>query len=272
MSGKKKKYNCRFPPARIKKIMQADEEVGKVAAVVPLIISRALELFVEALLTESSKITIARSARTLTPPHLKACISSNSQFSFLKDFVSTIPDIPATIDDEQSDGNSSGAALLSSSSAAPTTVGGTGTIPGQPSSGIQCKMINRSNSRTSHFSFNKQTSNPGSTATRARGRPRKLGVITSGTRHRVSDDTDDINDEPEPRRKSVTQEDDDDYETLDEDTEEESSCDNSTSTSFTNPSSTCKSLQNPKTPTLHTYGSFSLALNQQIPEDDDYDN
>ena len=38
MPSKKKKYNARFPPARIKKIMQADEEVGKVAAVVPVII------------------------------------------------------------------------------------------------------------------------------------------------------------------------------------------------------------------------------------------
>ena len=35
---KKKKYNSRFPPARIKKIMQSDDEVGKVAAVVPIII------------------------------------------------------------------------------------------------------------------------------------------------------------------------------------------------------------------------------------------
>ena len=31
--------------ARIKKIMQSDEDVGKVAAAVPVIISRALELF-----------------------------------------------------------------------------------------------------------------------------------------------------------------------------------------------------------------------------------
>ncbi|CAF92634.1 unnamed protein product [Tetraodon nigroviridis] len=29
MPSKKKKYNSRFPPARIKKIMQTDEEIGK---------------------------------------------------------------------------------------------------------------------------------------------------------------------------------------------------------------------------------------------------
>lgn len=40
MPSKKKKYNARFPPARIKKIMQSDEEVGKVAQVVPIIICK----------------------------------------------------------------------------------------------------------------------------------------------------------------------------------------------------------------------------------------
>lgn len=181
MSSKKKKYNCRFPPARIKKIMQADEEVGKVAAVVPLIISRALELFVESLLTESSKITISRNARTLTPLHLKACISSNSQFSFLKDFVATIPDIPTSMDDEHSDGNSTGPALMSSSSTAShlTSVGGASIPPGQQSS-VQCRLLNRSSSRTSNFSFNKSSSTSSSTGTkgRARGRPRKSNIIS----------------------------------------------------------------------------------------------
>jgi hypothetical protein len=96
MPSKKKKYNSRFPPARIKKIMQSDDEVGKVAAVVPIIIcefslslslslslfqstsnhplspstARVLEIFVESLLTESCKITKQKNARTLTPAHL----------------------------------------------------------------------------------------------------------------------------------------------------------------------------------------------------------
>ncbi|RWS07532.1 dr1-associated corepressor-like protein [Dinothrombium tinctorium] len=100
MPAKKKKYDSRFPPARIKKIMQTDEEVGKVAAVVPVIISRALEMFVETLLKESRKITISRNARTLTPTHLKASILGNDQFAFLKDVVSSIPDIQQSGDEE----------------------------------------------------------------------------------------------------------------------------------------------------------------------------
>nr|CAG4648351.1 EOG090X0H1B [Moina brachiata]SVE93347.1 EOG090X0H1B [Moina brachiata] len=119
MPSKKKKYNARFPPARIKKIMQTDEEVGKVAAAVPVIIyilfkqktafwcssnflnvfslticiPRALELFVESLLTKAVQITSAKNAKTLSPAHLKQCILAESRFDFLKDLVMAIPDV-----------------------------------------------------------------------------------------------------------------------------------------------------------------------------------
>jgi hypothetical protein len=78
---------------RIKRIMQADEEVGKIAQAVPVIISRTLELFVESLLKKSSDITNSRNAKTLSPSHLKQCIMSESRFDFLKDLVKTVPDI-----------------------------------------------------------------------------------------------------------------------------------------------------------------------------------
>nr|1JFI_A Chain A, Transcription Regulator NC2 alpha chain [Homo sapiens] len=74
MPSKKKKYNARFPPARIKKIMQTDEEIGKVAAAVPVIISRALELFLESLLKKACQVTQSRNAKTMTTSHLKQCI------------------------------------------------------------------------------------------------------------------------------------------------------------------------------------------------------
>lgn len=78
---------------RIKRIMQADEEVGKIAQAVPVIISRTLELFVQSLLTKSSNITNSRNAKTLSPSHLKQCIMSESRFDFLKDLVKLVPDI-----------------------------------------------------------------------------------------------------------------------------------------------------------------------------------
>ncbi|XP_076640914.1 uncharacterized protein LOC143365154 isoform X1 [Halictus rubicundus] len=99
MPSKKKKYNARFPAGRIKKIMQTDEEVGKVAQAVPIIISRTLELFVHSLLTKTMQITNAKNAKTLSPSHMKQCILSESRFDFLKDLVKSLPDISGP-DDE----------------------------------------------------------------------------------------------------------------------------------------------------------------------------
>ncbi|TRY72178.1 hypothetical protein TCAL_11298 [Tigriopus californicus] len=73
--------------------MQSDEEVGKVAAAVPVIISRALELFVETLLKRMDATMTERGARTMTPGHLKLCIHSEPRFDFLKDLVLDVPDL-----------------------------------------------------------------------------------------------------------------------------------------------------------------------------------
>uniref|UniRef100_A0A8C9YZ09 Dr1-associated corepressor n=1 Tax=Sander lucioperca TaxID=283035 RepID=A0A8C9YZ09_SANLU len=104
MPSKKKKYNARFPPARIKKIMQTDEEIGKVAAAVPVIISRALELFLESLLTKACHVTQSRNAKTMTTSHLKQCIELEQQFDFLKDLVATVPDMQGEGEENHTEG------------------------------------------------------------------------------------------------------------------------------------------------------------------------
>ncbi|XP_068611976.1 dr1-associated corepressor [Brachionichthys hirsutus] len=104
MPSKKKKYNARFPPARIKKIMQTDEEIGKVAAAVPVIISRALELFLESLLTKACQVTQSKNAKTMTTSHLKQCIELEQQFDFLKDLVATVPDMQGEGEENHTEG------------------------------------------------------------------------------------------------------------------------------------------------------------------------
>uniref|UniRef100_A0A3Q3WVB1 Dr1-associated corepressor n=1 Tax=Mola mola TaxID=94237 RepID=A0A3Q3WVB1_MOLML len=99
MPSKKKKYN-----ARIKKIMQTDEEIGKVAAAVPVIISRALELFLESLLTKACQVTQSRNAKTMTTSHLKQCIELEQQFDFLKDLVATVPDMQGEGEENHTEG------------------------------------------------------------------------------------------------------------------------------------------------------------------------
>lgn len=72
--------------------MQTDEDVGKVAAAVPVIISRALELFIESLILKASETTQTRHAKTLTTAHIKQTIESEKKFDFLRDLVVNITD------------------------------------------------------------------------------------------------------------------------------------------------------------------------------------
>ncbi|KAK9457767.1 DNA polymerase epsilon subunit C [Dipodascopsis uninucleata] len=82
----------RFPVARIKKIMQADDDIGKVAQATPLVVAKALELFMVALVEESCNQARQRNAKRVSPSHLKQAVLSTEQFDFLADIVSKYPD------------------------------------------------------------------------------------------------------------------------------------------------------------------------------------
>ncbi|MFS7988282.1 putative transcription factor Hap3/NF-YB family [Helianthus anomalus] len=66
----KKKLDTRFPAVRIKKIMQTDEDVGKIAMAVPVLVSKALELFLQDLVDRTYDITVHRGAKTVNSLHL----------------------------------------------------------------------------------------------------------------------------------------------------------------------------------------------------------
>ncbi|XP_036927940.1 dr1-associated corepressor isoform X3 [Acanthopagrus latus] len=70
MPGQKRRYNVRFPPSRIKKIMQKDAEVGRIAMAVPVIISRALEMFLKCLLTKTCLITQSKLSTVVSVAHI----------------------------------------------------------------------------------------------------------------------------------------------------------------------------------------------------------
>ncbi|KAK2826746.1 hypothetical protein Q5P01_020960 [Channa striata] len=82
-----KRFNVRFPPSRIKKIMQQDTEVGRIATAVPVIISRALEMFLKSLLTKTCLITQSKPSSVMSLAHMKQCIESEKLFHFLKELV-----------------------------------------------------------------------------------------------------------------------------------------------------------------------------------------
>ena len=93
-------WRSRFPLARIKKIMQADDDVGKVAQVVPVIISKGLELFMASLVEESAGAAVRTGHKRVLPGHLKLAITGNSMFDFLEPNVENIPE-PVRVEAKQ---------------------------------------------------------------------------------------------------------------------------------------------------------------------------
>lgn len=87
------KIKTHFPAARIKKIMQSDDEIGKVAQATPIIVGRALEIFmtnlVEAAIIESKKQGVKR----ISASHIRAAVENTEQFDFLVDAVEKYPPI-----------------------------------------------------------------------------------------------------------------------------------------------------------------------------------
>ncbi|GAA5854117.1 hypothetical protein JCM9279_002838 [Rhodotorula babjevae] len=88
----KKSNQARFPLARIKKMIQADEEVGKVAAATPIVVSKALELFLASLVDACVKDAEARGSKKLTPYGLKRAVNTTAMLDFCADIVESIPD------------------------------------------------------------------------------------------------------------------------------------------------------------------------------------
>ena len=80
----------KFPTARIKRIMQADEEVGKVAQQTPIAVGKALELFMVQLVTKSAEIARERNSKRVSAQMLKQVVESDDQWDFLREITSKI--------------------------------------------------------------------------------------------------------------------------------------------------------------------------------------
>ncbi|KAI1490035.1 DNA polymerase epsilon subunit C [Biscogniauxia mediterranea] len=99
----------KFPTARIKRIMQADEEVGKVAQQTPIAVGKALELFMVQLVNKSAEVAREKNSKRITAPMLKQAIDSTNEWDFLQDIV-------AKVNEEKEGARSSGKAKPESDS------------------------------------------------------------------------------------------------------------------------------------------------------------
>ncbi|KAJ9192857.1 transcriptional regulator family: Histone-like TF [Paecilomyces variotii] len=96
----------KFPVARIKRIMQADEDVGKVAQVTPIAVSKALELFMISLVTKAAQEAKDRNSKRVTAAHLKQAVAKDEVLDFLADIIAKVPDQHSRKhDDDGSDQN-----------------------------------------------------------------------------------------------------------------------------------------------------------------------
>lgn len=103
----KKSNQARFPLARIKKMIQQDEDVGKVAQATPIVVSKALELFLASLVNSCVKDAESRGSTKLTPYGLKRAVNTTAMLDFCADIVESIPD---PLEGEEDDDEAGGAA------------------------------------------------------------------------------------------------------------------------------------------------------------------
>lgn len=80
----------KFPTARIKRIMQADEEVGKVAQQTPIAVGKALELFMVQLVSRSADVAKDKGSKRVTAPMLKQVVEMDDQWDFLREIVGRV--------------------------------------------------------------------------------------------------------------------------------------------------------------------------------------
>ena len=109
----------KFPTARIKRIMQADEDVGKVAQVTPVVVAKALELFMIRLITSSATVARSRGSKRVLTSHMKAAVMEDDQFDNLREIVDKVPDAPTKSKDDEDEEEGEGKKRKKSSAATP---------------------------------------------------------------------------------------------------------------------------------------------------------
>ena len=85
----KRNQSTLLPAARVKRIMQEDEEVGKMAANVPTLIAKATELFLIDIIKKTNEVAESKKSKSVNLTHLLECVNETPEFDFLKDVVQT---------------------------------------------------------------------------------------------------------------------------------------------------------------------------------------
>ena len=88
-----KRVGEKLPLQRIKKLMQANKEIGKIQRTTPYFMAMALEAFVQEITEKSAELSEQNQDTKILPSHIKEIILRNpDSFGFLKGLVSSVPD------------------------------------------------------------------------------------------------------------------------------------------------------------------------------------
>lgn len=79
-----RKKNANFPASRIKKIMLSNEDIGKITPSTPVVLGRALELFLTDILTEAAKVCKSSGGTKIGASDIQTVIDGNERYGFLK--------------------------------------------------------------------------------------------------------------------------------------------------------------------------------------------
>ncbi|ADM12635.1 class 2 transcription repressor NC2 subunit alpha [Encephalitozoon intestinalis ATCC 50506] len=79
-----KKKLTKFPISRLKRIMQLNEDIGKIGASVPVVASKAIEMFLAEVVGLTLKEAKKKNSSRMSPEFIVRAIESNSKFEFLK--------------------------------------------------------------------------------------------------------------------------------------------------------------------------------------------
>lgn len=79
-----------IPITRVKKIMQQDEEIGKISVDTPFLVSRATELFIKSMVKNASDVCLERKSSKITEIDLKQIIDKTDKYDFLRSIVENI--------------------------------------------------------------------------------------------------------------------------------------------------------------------------------------
>lgn len=79
-----------FSSLKVKKIIQENKEIGKIANMSPYVISKSLEYFIRDLINDAAEIVKHNNGNTIQKIHLKTAINNKSTLSFLNELVADI--------------------------------------------------------------------------------------------------------------------------------------------------------------------------------------